>query len=383
MLYCNIISLATDHLLRSWNERPMAMMRKLCPSLLASAILATANVVSVLADPPDVVASIMPLHSWVSGVMDGVGQPTLLVKGGGSPHTYSLRPSEAKALQEADVVFWIGEELETFLRTPLEALPRNARVVALHEVEGVTLLKYRGGDGWEEHGHDSHHDELGEAHDEPEDHGHQGHGQGHAAEEHEEHPNTQEVGHAEHHDEEHDHGHAAGEVDMHIWLDPMNAHVLVNRIVAILSEVDPPNASRYQANGSAVQRRLADLHLALEGDLASVKDRPYVVFHDAYQYFETRYGLTPVGSITVSPDRKPGARTLAEIRERIAETDAACVFSEPQFEPAVVATVIEGTGARTAVLDPLGADLVPGNDAYFELMRNLAGSLTDCLREKN
>ena len=355
------------------------MTRKAVVRLAAGAALASAAAAPALADPPAVVASIMPVHSLVAGVMGDVGAPALLVEGGGSPHSYSLRPSEAAALQKADVVFWIGAELETFLERPLAALPRGARIVALHEAEGVTLLPYREDDDVDEHGHGDHaeekgHDDHGHG-DHAEEEGHDDHGHGDHAEEkaHDDH------GHGDHAEAEghDDHGH--GETDMHVWLDPVNAQAMVKRIAAALGEADPANASKYQSNAANLEGRLADLDAGLARDLAPVKERPYVVFHDAYAYFEKRYGLTHAGSITVDPDRQPGAKRLFKIREKIAETGAACVFSEPQFEPALVETVIEGTKARTGVLDPLGADLAPGMDAYFTLMRNLAASLKGCL----
>ena len=167
---------------------------------------------------------------------------------------------------------------------------------------------------------------------------------------------------------------------MHIWLDPSNATAIVTRMVEVLSEVDPANAPRYQANGDAVKTRLTALNSGIDGKLQPVKTTPYVVFHDAYQYFDNRYGLSPAGSITVDPDRKPSAQRLYNIRKKILDSGAVCVFSEPQFEPGVVTTVIEGTEARTGVLDPLGADLPPGPDAYFALLNNLATGLRTCLK---
>ena len=373
------------------------MTRKLSAFAIAAWMV---SIGPAFADAPLVVVSIKPVHSLVAGVMDGIGEPKLLIEGGGSPHTYTLRPSEAQALQDADVVFWIGEDLESFLEKPLEALPRSGHVVALHEAEGVTLLPYRAGGAWAKHAdehHEAHADEHHEAHAD-EHHGehadeHHGehadehHGE-HADEHHAEHADEHHAEHAdehhaEHADEHHEkgdaHAHAHGETDMHIWLDPANATAMVTHIVANLSAADPANASRYEANGAAVTQRLADLETQLKDDLAPIREHPYIVFHDAYQYFEDHYGLKPAGSITVSPERRPSAAKLSEIREKIVSTGAACVFSEPQFEPAVVSTVIEGTEARTGVLDPLGADLQPGSDAYFVLMHNLAASLKGCL----
>ena len=336
------------------------MARCLSIAVLALVALGTAAAPAA-ADGPKVVASIKPIHSLVAGVMDGVGTPTLLVRGAASPHTYSLKPSEARALDEAELVFWVGEEMEAFLERPLAALAADARVVTLSEAPGVTLVLTRKGGAWE-------------AHEEHEEH-----------EEHAEH----EAEHARHHDEHHaeeghehegeDHDHAHGEHNMHIWLDPENAKAMVRAAVAALGAADAANAGRYAANGERIIVRLDKLDGELRKRLAPVRARPYVVFHDAYHYLEHRYGLSAVGSITVSPDRKPGAKRLYEIRRKIVDARAVCVFSEPQFEPALVATVVEGTPAKTGVLDPLGADLDAGPDAYFRLLRNLAASLRDCL----
>lgn len=320
------------------------------------------------ADVPSVVVSIKPIHSLAAGVMNGVAEPSLLIKGGASPHAYALKPSEANALQNANVVFWIGDELETFLEKPLEALPKQAKVVALHETDGIVLLPFREGGDWE--AHTDHHAEREDDHGHSDDHGHD---------------------HAEKHDDKHDHGHAEdhadehahGEHDMHIWLDPSNATTIVARMVEVLSEVDPANAPRYQANGETLKTRLATLSSGIDGKLQPVKTTPYVVFHDAYQYFDNRYGLSPAGSITVDPDRKPSAQRLFNIRKKILDSGAVCVFSEPQFEPDVVTTVIEGTEARTGVLDPLGADLQPGSEAYFVLLDNLATDLRSCLKPES
>lgn len=337
------------------------MLRKLSAIVVLSVSAWAPPAGTTLADVPDVVVSIKPIHSLAAGVMKGIGEPTLIIKGGASPHNYSLRPSEAYALQNADVVFWVGKELETFLEKPSQAVPEHAAVVALHEAHGVTLLSFREGAEWEDHAddHTAHSEDHGDA-----DH----HGDDHPGDD-----------HTEHHHGERTDGHAYGGTDMHIWLDPDNASAIVTQIVTTLSEIDTANAPRYQSNGTALNDRLEELDSAIDHDLAPIKASPYIVFHDGYQYFEKHYGLSPAGSITVDPDRKPGARRIKEIRQKIEETGALCVFSEPQFEPAIVNTVIEGTNTKTAILDPLGADLVPGGGAYFQLMRGLAASLRGCL----
>lgn len=294
------------------------------------------------ADAPDVVASVKPVHALVAAVMAGVGEPTLLVEGAGSPHTYALRPSDARALQDADLVFWVGRALETFLVRPLETLPQDARIVTLAEAPGVRLLETREGGVWGDHDGE-HHDEAG-------------HEEGGAED-----------------------GHAHGPVDGHIWLDPANARAIVAAAVAALGERDPANADAYAANGRAAVARIDALEAELRARLAPVKDRPYLVFHDAYHYFEDRFGLNAVGSITVSPEAQPGAGRLVALRDAIADLGAACVFSEPQFEPRLVETVVEGLPVGRGVLDPLGAELTPGPDLYAELLTGLADGLVACL----
>ena len=314
-----------------------------------------------------VVTSILPLHSLVAGVMEGTGDPTLLVKGGASPHAYSLTPSEARALTEADVVFWVGEDLETFLEKPLESLAGKARTVELMAVKGMELRAFREGATWDAHDHGDH-----DGHDDHADHDEH--------EAHDDHDHDKEAKHDEaaHDDGAHDHE-DHGAYNAHIWLDPHNADHIVRAAVQALSEVDPGNKDRYEANGKAMVGRIAALNRELDGLLAPVKDRPYMVFHDAYQYLEERFGLSPAGSITVNPEQAPGAKRLYEVRSKILDLKAACVFSEPQFQPALVETVVEGTDAKTGVLDPLGAEIAPGPEAYFTLMRSLAQSLRSCL----
>jgi zinc transport system substrate-binding protein len=276
---------------------------------------------------PRVVASILPVHSLAAGVMAGVGAPVLLLPAAASPHTYSLRPSEAARLAEADVVFWIGPGLESFLAKPLATLAASARVVALAEVEGVARLS------------------LGE---------------------------EQEAPH-----EEEDHAHGAH--DPHVWLDPDNARAMTRAIAATLAEADPLHAARYRANAERLDARIEALDDEIALRLAPLRGTGFVVFHDAYRHLVRQYGLAQRGVITIDPERGVGARRLADLRARIEAGEVACVFGEPQFRPDLVATLIEGTSARAGTLDPLGRGLTPSPDAYFQLMRGLANALADCL----
>ncbi|ANB02468.1 zinc ABC transporter substrate-binding protein ZnuA [Ectothiorhodospira sp. BSL-9] len=317
---------------------------------------------------PQVVVSIPPIHNLVSGVMDGVGEPTLLVPAGASPHSYSMRPSDRRHMQSADVLVWVGPHLESFLERPIATLPDSVRKVTLLKDVDLTVHSGREGGVWEAHRHDHDHN-----HDENHAHGHDDHDQ---------HKHTH--GDDGHHDE---HGHAEGghdhshdhHVDAHIWLSPDNAAAIVRHVADVMAEADPDNAGRYEENRDRMLSRLEALDDELKSRLAAVSDRPFIVFHDAYQYFEKHYGLTPAGSITVDPSRSPGAQRVRALRERIRESDAICVFTEPQFRPAIVETLTEGTGARVGELDPLGAELPAGEESYYQLLENLADSLVDCL----
>ena len=311
----------------------------------------------------NVVASVKPIHSLVSGVMEGIGRPDLIVKDAASPHTYSLRPSQARQLEDADLVFWMGHELESFLEQPLEAIATKAHVVELIDSSKLKKIKMREGGMFDAHAHDDH-----DEHEEHDDHDeHEGH------DDHDEHE-----GHDDH--DEHE-GH--GEFDVHVWLDPENAKVLVDEIKLALIELDPVNASKYEANSNKMNTKLDQLMDEVSNKLKSEQGKGYVVFHDAYQYFEQRFGMSAVGSITVSPEVVPGANRIRELKEKINELNAHCVFSEPQFEPKLVSTVIEGTKANKGVLDPLGASINDGPELYFTLIRNMADSLHECLSKKD
>lgn len=289
----------------------------------ASAIFAAGT--SSAAAAPDVVATVAPIHSLVAGVMEGVGAPTLLLPPNASPHSYALKPSDAKALNDAEIVFWVGEELETFMERPLRALATQARIVGLAAAQGMALLPVRSAMVSAEPGHDH------------------------------------------------------GANDPHIWLSPTNAQRVVDAAVAALSEIDPANAARYRSNGDRSRARLQGLSVQLSRQLVPLRDRPYVVFHDAYQYFEDAFGLQPVGAITLHPEQPASAGRLAELRAKVAELDAGCLFSEPQFKADIVEALLDGLDAQIAVLDPLGSDFAPGPAQYFNMMRDLGDSFSRCL----
>lgn len=327
---------------------------RLIPILALAATLAAAP--AVQAEVPDVVTSIKPIHALVATVMGELGTPQLIVEGAASPHTYSLKPSDAEALEAADLVFWTGHGLELFLGDALSAVATEAGIVELSEAPGLELLPVREGGAFTEHAHDEELEDDG-AHEDD----HAGH--------------DEHAGHDAHerHDAEH------GEVDMHFWLDPENAKLMLDAIAAALTEADPANAGTYAANAEAGKADLDALRAELAATLAPVAEKPFIVFHDAYQYFERRFGLNVAGSITVTPDTMPGARRIGELRQKIAEAGVACVFAEPQFEPAIIDAIIEGSGARAGVLDPEGAGYEAGPGMYRELLHGLADSFAACL----
>lgn len=338
-------------------------MQKAVRTLLLSTAILAAGASIARAETPSVVVSIKPIHSLVSAIMQGVGEPGLIVEGAASPHTYSLKPSNAAALQDADVVFWVGHGLEAFLEKPLESLGSKATVVELDDAPGLEKLQFREGGPFEVHSHEG--EEAHEGHSHEED----GHDHAKKAEEGHEHAG-EEAGHE---------GHEHGEFDMHLWLSPDNARAIATEAAKVLAEKDPANAETYNKNLATLNDKLAALDKEIAETIAPVKEKPFIVFHDAYQYFEHHYGVQAAGSITVSPETLPGAERLTQIRDKVKTLGATCVFAEPQFEPKLVNVVIEGTPAKSGTLDPEAATLEPGPDLYFTLMKSIATSLRDCL----
>ena len=296
-----------------------------------------------------VVASIKPIHSLASYLMDGVNKPGLIVDGYASPHGFAMKPSHAKMLQEADLIFWVGEDLESFLEKPLKSIAKNAEKIELMEIKGLNKLKFRERnifDGHDDHGHDDGHKEDGHDDEHKED------------------------GHDDHE------GHAHGEYDPHIWLDPSNAKVILKEMAEHLIEKDQKNASIYKSNLKKALKDLDKLTKNVKSDLN--KDFKSIVFHDAYQYFEKRFDVNIMGAFTVNTDVMPGAEQLSEIREIIEHDKVSCVFSEPQFNPDIINAVAKDMNISTGVLDPLGATLDPGKDLYFDLIKNMSKSFKGC-----
>ena len=344
------------------------MSRKLLTlSLTASLMGGTA-----FADAPQVAVDIAPVHSLVARVMEGVGAPDLIVQPGASPHEYSLRPSEAAALQDAVLVFWIGPDLTPWLTDTIETLAPDAAVTTLLETDGTIELEFRESALFEAHDHDKHGDD-GHAEKAHDDHGEEGH------DDHAEHDH-QEDGHDDHAAEESGHeGHDHGAHDPHAWLSPQNAMTWLNVIAGQLSAADTDNAGAYFANAAAGRAEIEALIGEVNATLDPIRGGNFIVFHDAYQYFETDFDFPASGAISFGDASDPSPARIAQIQDRIADQGIDCVLAEPQFNPGLVATVLDGTEAKTGILDPLGSDLEPGSALYPQLIRNLSTALAGCM----
>ena len=323
-----------------------------------------------MSDTPKVAVDISPVHSLVSRVMLGVGTPDLIVQAGASPHGYTLRPSEAKALQDAQMVFWMGESLSPWMEGALDTLSSDATIITLLERDETILLEFREGALFEEHDHDDHGDEK---HDDHGDEKHDDHGD----EKHDDHGDEKHDDHGdEKHDDHGDHGH--GSYDPHAWLSPDNARIWLNLIASQLSIVDPENAGTYFANAAAGRLEIEALKAEVNSLLEPVRGKKFIVFHDAYQYFEEAFKISASGAISLGDASKPSPARIAEIQGRIEEESIDCVLSEPQFNKGLVATVMAGSNANTNVIDPLGVGLKPGPNLYNELIRDMTKTLVDC-----
>ena len=350
------------------------MLKPLLPALFLASPLC--------AEVPDVVTDIAPVQGLVASVMGDLGAPSLLVPQGASPHDHALTPSEARSLQDADLVVWIGTELSPGIGRKIEAIAGGATALALFDAEVTAQLATRDSAlfqhdhdhaGHDEHGHDEHgHDDHDHADHDHEEHGHDDHD--HAERDHEGHDEA-------HHDAEahgHDHGHHHGPEDAHAWLSPANARAWLGVIADALAEADPENAGIYRANAEAAQAEIDAAVTTAREKLDAIQDVRFVVFHDAYQYFEQAFGLNVLGAIQVSDATAPSPARLAELRDAIAETGATCVFAEPQFDSRLIDAVTEGTEVKVAELDPLGMGLEPGAGFYPALIGDLASRISDC-----
>ncbi len=282
--------------------------------------------------PPKVVATILPIHGLVAGVMAGLGSPRLLIKGGASPHYHALRPSETRALARADVVFWVGPGLESYLEKPIRSLGAKARIVALSELPGLAILPARRAAEFKGRG------------------------------------GKRPAGEAE-----------GGVPDPHIWLDPRNAMAMADGIARTLVRADPANGARYRANAKDLRRRIETLAGELTALVGPVKDVPYLVYHDAFQYFERRFALAAIGAVIPSQESRPGPRRLQRLQALVRRHRARCIFVEAGAPAPLVAALDPGGVLRRVKLDPLGVRVAPGPDHYVTMMRANARAMVRCL----
>ena len=307
------------------------MAKKILTHLLIS-VFVVFSLISSANSEVKVIASIKPIHSLVSYVMDGIGKPDLIVDGYNSPHSFSLKPSHAKMLENADLVIWIGEDLEAFLEKPLDTIAKKAKNIEVMDLKGIQKLEFREKNIFENYD-----------------------------------------GHKEHEDHK---GHPHGKYDPHLWLDPINAKVIIKEITKQLVQLDSKNSSAYKSNSKKALTDIDKLTRNIKKDLK--KDLRFVVFHDAYQYFEKRFGIQVLGALTVNTDVMPGAKQLSEIREVIEHEKVNCLFSEPQFNPTIIESIAKDTNVRIGVLDPLGTSLDKGENLYFDLIKNISNSFKGC-----
>ena len=318
--------------------------------LIASFIVMVLSASVSVADTPRVAVDITPVHSLVARVMDGVDTPALIIAAGASPHEYSLRPSEAAALQKADVIFWIGPELTPWLDKALSTLAHDAVQVSFINAEGTILLPYRESALFERHDHDDDHADHGD--------------------------------HADHadHDDHDDHAyHDQHPMDPHLWLSPENGIVWMNMIAEVLAEADPTNAATYRANAVTGQKELINLQTNINTILAPHRGKNFITFHDGFQYFEDHFNFPAMGAIALSDASQPGPARLTAIRERIANESISCVLSEPQYQSGIITAVTGEIEVNIGVVDAVGYRLELGRDLYPQLLRDLAEALAECL----
>ena len=328
---------------------------------IAAALLCST---AAYAEAPRVVADIAPLHSLVAKVMGDVAQPKLLIEPTASPHSYALRPSQAVALEEAHIVFFTSDGLTPWITTPLETLASDALVIEVMADEANVHFEYRDSGGDHDHGH--------------------GHEDDHSDDHADDHKEDHDDDHADTHDEDHADGHGDGHsdegLDPHGWLDPENAKIWLVQIAEVLAKKDPENAATYQANAQAALVELTALMVKLKAQLEPVKGNPYLVLHDAFQYFDRRFELNFASSIALGDASNPSPARIAKAQEVLEESNAACVFTEPQQSDKLVKVVIEGTDVKTGELDAIGARLLPGPDLYTSLLQGLADSFAICAK---
>ena len=338
-----------------------------------------------------IITSVKPLHSIVDAIATNSDQVELLVTTNQSPHDYQLKPSQLKAMQNANIIFYFDDNFETFMSSAFDILPPKVRKSSIIEKANLNLLQYRESGAWDKHlhegddghdDHDAHKDEDDDGHDAHKDEGDDGHDDHDAHKDehddgHDAHKDKDDDGHDDHdaHKDEHD-----DDVNLHVWLDPENAKSIVNYVVKELTFINPKNHEIYEENGKRYIEKLNNLDAELKISLSGLQDKPFIVFHDAYQYFERAFNLNAVGSISFRDDiQSVSPNRIKEIKDKIKKTNAECVFREPQFSDRLINTIAEKADIKVGTLDPLGASLQNDKELYFTLMRELADNFKKCL----
>ena len=304
-------------------------------------LLFISNTAVFASETKGVITTIQPINALVNAVIGNTGGSTLLIPSEVSPHEFKLKPSDVKKVQDGNIIFYISNHLESSITKVFKNLPKNIKIVNLMEETGINHLAIRDNEAWERHDHHDDHDK-----------------------------------HAKKDDDHDDHD---KEDDVHIWLDPDNAIKIIQKVNKELSLLFPENSQIYNKNATNIINKITELKSELKEELLSIKDKPYIVFHDAYQYFEKVFGLNAVGSIALEDDVATSPKQISYIRNKIIKSNVSCVFQEPQFDSKLVKTVVEGTDAKIGTLDPLGVDIANKKDFYLQLLRNMSKSLKECL----
>ena len=330
-------------------------------------LLFISNTAVFASETKGVITTIQPINALVNAVIGNTGGSTLLIPSEVSPHEFKLKPSDVKKLQDGNIIFYISNHLESSITKVFKNLPKNIKIVNLMEETGINHLAIRDNEAWERHDHHDDHDKHAKKDDDHDDH------DKHAKkdDDHDDHDK-----HAKKDDDHDDH---EKEDDVHIWLDPDNAIKIIQKVNKELSLLFPENSQIYNKNATNIINKITELKSELKEELLSIKDKPYIVFHDAYQYFEKVFGLNAVGSIALEDDVATSPKQISYIRNKIIKSNVSCVFQEPQFDSKLVKTVVEGTDAKIGTLDPLGVDIANKKDFYLQLLRNMSKSLKECL----
>ena len=317
-------------------------------------LLFISNTAVFASETKGVITTIQPINALVNAVIGNTGGSTSLIPSEVSPHEFKLKPSDVKKLQDGNIIFYISNHLESSITKVFKNLPKNIKIVNLMEETGINHLAIRDNEAWERHDHHDDHDKHAKKDDDHDDHDK----------------------HAKKDDDHDDH---EKEDDVHIWLDPDNAIKIIQKVNKELSLLFPENSQIYNKNATNITNKITELKSELKEELLSIKDKPYIVFHDAYQYFEKVFGLNAVGSIALEDDVATSPKQISYIRNKIIKSNVSCVFQEPQFDSKLVKTVVEGTDAKIGTLDPLGVDIANKKDFYLQLLRNMSKSLKECL----